>query len=273
MPSRTILGRVRNISVPSRGSGRSVPSGSVIGRVSKGTGRLEVLGPNDLPSAGVMTPKTLPNNISAALDQTYGTTIGTVLSRTANGWAAVAGGTTVGDMLVRGASGWQLIAAGPSGDVLTSNGAASLPTWQASSGGSGPKLTRLTRTTTQSIANNTDVTISWNTTAVEDDVAAFASGSPTIMTTPSGFTRVSFNWYVIFASSGGNLWSWITQNGTEVARINWQGVNEGGMTFCLPYVATAHNDVWAIHLFENIGGAITLGNSPRWPLWQASWLA
>ena len=49
---------------------------------------------------------------------------------------AALGLTTQGDLAVGGASGVpQRLAAGTSGNVLTSNGAGALPSWQASSGG------------------------------------------------------------------------------------------------------------------------------------------
>lgn len=43
----------------------------------------------------------------------------------------------VGDIAVRGPNGWTVVPAGTSGDVLTSNGAGTVPTYETPSGGPG----------------------------------------------------------------------------------------------------------------------------------------
>jgi len=52
-----------------------------------------------------------------------------------------------------------------------------------------PKLTIIEKNTGQTITTGTWTTVTWDTTAVIDEVGAFSGASPTLITVPSGYTK------------------------------------------------------------------------------------
>lgn len=60
----TIRNRTKNVSVPSRGAGRSIPSGYLIGRTSKGQGRLELMGVSELTAIGLASNHAVANALT-----------------------------------------------------------------------------------------------------------------------------------------------------------------------------------------------------------------
>ncbi|CAB4132021.1 hypothetical protein UFOVP134_2 [uncultured Caudovirales phage] len=60
----TIRNRTKNVAIPGRGAGRSIPSGYLIGRTSKGQGRLELMGINELTSIGMASNHAVANATS-----------------------------------------------------------------------------------------------------------------------------------------------------------------------------------------------------------------
>lgn len=153
--------------VPSRsirGLGRAnIPSGYMLGRVSKGSGAPELIPLQRAMAAGGTVPSSLPPSGSAGGDlsgsfpapsvakiqgipvQLLTPTAADILQYSGSNtrWepkslsAAIdtALGSAQGDILYRGASGWVVLAPGTAGFVLSTNGASADPSWIAASGG------------------------------------------------------------------------------------------------------------------------------------------
>lgn len=68
-----------------------------------------------------------------------------------------------------------------------------------------PLSTILTATSGQSIANNAWTAVTWDSTAVRDDVGAFSSSAPTILTVPGGFTRARITVHTIWPNNSSGL--------------------------------------------------------------------
>jgi hypothetical protein len=139
-----------------------------------------------------------------------------------------------------------------------------------------PPITTLKKTTAQSCANST-----W-TTAYLDDVAAFSSGSPTIMTVPTGFSRVRMSGQSIWANSGS--WTAYLQcdcsravgpgGATAVAVDIINGNNEHGFHWITPWLSgLVAGDTFNVQVNQASGGALNFspasGFTQAW--WQAEW--
>jgi hypothetical protein len=132
-----------------------------------------------------------------------------------------------------------------------------------------PPITTLKKTTAQSCANSTWTTVTWDTTAYLDDVAAFSSGSPTIMTVPTGFSRVRMSGQSIWANSGS--WTAYLQcdcsravgpgGATAVAVDIINGNNEHGFGLHPSLVAGRVGQI-AIHRRQTVRAAVTIEAAP-----------
>lgn len=138
-----------------------------------------------------------------------------------------------------------------------------------------PLLTILERSTGQSVNTGTDTDASWDTTALKDDVSAFAGGSPTLLTTPTGFTWVRFSLFGCWDSNSTGARVYQFKKGATLMCVDHHaaGLESGGLvtTRWLPTVAT---DAWKITLFQNSGGTRTFNSASASygrVSWQAEW--
>lgn len=148
-----------------RGVRASIPSGYVLGRMSKGTGPAEMVPLGLAQAPGGIVPTGVPRgNAGGDLSGTYpnpivsgiqGQTVtGTIpnandiLQFTSGSWGPLslslaidnALGSARGDILYRGASGWTVLAPGTAGWFLETQGAGADPVWAAAGGGSLPSI-------------------------------------------------------------------------------------------------------------------------------------
>lgn len=163
--------------------------------------------------------------------------------------------STHGSVLFRGSTDWQSLPPGTSGQFLKTNGAGADPSWATGGGGSSLLTTTLQRTTSQSIATSTDTTVSWDTTAVNDDVGAFSGGSPTILTVPSGYTKARATMYGIWASSSiGARRHYLLINGTIVQADFSAAQFESGQTSMFRWFTVASGNTISFQVRQNSGG-------------------
>lgn len=126
-------------------------------------------------------------------------------------------------------------------------------------------LTILTRNATQAITSATWTSISWDT-EVQDDSNAFASGTPTIITVPAGYTKVRATVYTTWASSATNGRSArITKNGTAdadtVEADMRTAFNESSAHWTSRWLTVAPADTLSIMVYQDSGGSLNLSGS------------
>ena len=122
----------------------------------------------------------------------------------------------------------------------------------------------VSRTTTQSLTNNTDAYISWGTTPDTDPNTFFASGSPTKLTVPSGLgglylitAQVSFD-----SNATGARYAFINVNSSNFT-VPRGTVSQAVSGFQTRIVVTAMvtllvNDFVEVQVRQNSGGALNL---------------
>jgi hypothetical protein len=127
-----------NIKVRGAGRAKGIPPGYLMGRVSGGTGDVELIriadlrrtGANDataISSAAMTVPAlTVLANLTGAAAVAIGNTLSDVLDLL---------GVTRGSIPLRGVAGWSLLVPGTSGQVLTTLGAGQDPAWASSAAG------------------------------------------------------------------------------------------------------------------------------------------
>jgi hypothetical protein len=123
-----------------------------------------------------------------------------------------------------------------------------------------PLLTILTRSTNQSINNSTWTAISWDTSAVQDDVSAFSSGTPTLVTVPSGYTRVRITGNTGWENnSTGNRYDRITKNGTADGNTilveTGAALNESNKNWCSRWLTVTTGDTLTLMVIQTSGSA------------------
>jgi hypothetical protein len=143
-------------------------------------------------------------------------------------------------------------------------------------------ITILKKTTGQSCTTGSWNTVTWDTATYEDDVGAFASGSPTIMTVPTGFSRVRMSGQSIWANSGS--WTAYLQCGcsravgpggaTAVAVDIVTGNNEHGYHWITPWLTgLVAGDTFSVQVNQSSGATVNFspasGFTQAW--WQAEW--
>lgn len=120
--------------------------------------------------------------------------------------------------------------------------------------------TIVTRAANQAISASTWTAVSWDT-EVEDTVGAWVVGTPTRITVPSGFTRVRFTSYVVWAnSSTGNRYQRIDKNGSTTLQLDTRGaLNESGNTLVTQWFTVTAGDYFEV--FVNTSSAINLSGT------------
>jgi len=122
-----------------------------------------------------------------------------------------------------------------------------------------PPSTRLARTTTQSITNSTWTLVSWDTTPLNDDVAAFAAGTPTQVTVPTGYTWAKVQFCTAWASNNtGIRYSRVDYDANTLfldTRIAEQETNSGWSTPWFPVVA---GKLIQLLVIQTSGGSLNL---------------
>jgi uncharacterized protein YaiE (UPF0345 family) len=120
-------------------------------------------------------------------------------------------------------------------------------------------LTTLTRNSTaQSIPNATWTAISYDT-VVQDNPSAFSGGSPTIITVPSGYTRVRVTSYVTWDNnSTGNRYHEIIYDSATVRLDVRKARNETCNTISAMFVVAA-TKTFQIQVHQTSGAALNLG--------------
>jgi hypothetical protein len=121
------------------------------------------------------------------------------------------------------------------------------------------RLTILRRANVQSIGTGAWTTVSWET-EVQDDVSAFDAGSPTVVTVPTGFTKVRVTVYTHWASNAtGVRYDAVRYDGAAV-RLQTLGAhqesNKCWITGWLTVVAAKTLDLQVI---QTSGGNLNLG--------------
>lgn len=141
---------------------------------------------------------------------------------------------------------------------LNGAGAYAVP---AGSTGASLLLTELQRSTNQSIANNTTTSISWDTSAIRDDVGAFSAGSPTLVTVPVGYTRVKITVNLNWASnSTGVRFVIALKNGATVTQpsVIVAAAFESCATATSPWLTVTAGDTLEIQVRQSSGGNLNL---------------
>jgi hypothetical protein len=125
-------------------------------------------------------------------------------------------------------------------------------------------LTIVRRTTSQSISNTTDTTISWDaSTPFVDDVAGvFSSGSPTIVTVPSGYGKVRVSLTANWANSTtGTRRLLLRLNGTVVCGHTKDAINEAGSNTVSVWIAVTPGDTIDARVYQDSGSSMNLSGT------------
>jgi hypothetical protein len=174
----------------------------------------------------------------------------------------IAGTAARGDILFRGASAWSRLAAGTAGKVLQTNGGSADPTWVTPTAQT--KLTILQLQANATKANNTFAKESWASGAVIlDEVTAWASGSPTRLTTPSGYTRARITGNASWAANSvGARWINIYKQGTFIKGALHAAANESRATVVTRWLTgLTTSDYFEIEFAQSSGGNLNLTGS------------
>jgi hypothetical protein len=147
--------------------------------------------------------------------------------------------------------------------------------WVAPSGtgGARPPITRL-GTTGTSVATSTDTTVTW-TSAPVDEVGAWSSGAPTVLTVPPGFTQARATAQGCWTSNGSGYRRWyVYYNGVAIAGQH-EAVNVGtdqpqlGTTY---YFSVVPGGSIILGVRQNSGTTLTFGqNGNCVPFMQVEW--
>jgi hypothetical protein len=132
--------------------------------------------------------------------------------------------------------------------------------------GSSVFLTRFVLQANSSIANNTFAAFSWASgDVVQDDVAAWASGSPTRITVPTSYTKMRITVNPTWASNGtGARWAYVQKNAdnTKIALEDNRAANSEGATGVTSgWVAVTPGDYYEVIFAQTSGGALNLTGS------------
>lgn len=157
------------------------------------------------------------------------------------------------------------------GDSLIYSTAVSPPQWIA--GPPGPcALTILQRTTSQSITNSTWTLISWDTTAVQDDVSAFSAGSPTQLTVPSGYTKARITLFTKWENnSTGIRYSRVDVNSATVTLDMRSAQQESGATLASRWFTVSAGQLIQLYVIHTKGSNANLDGSSTGTTVQVEW--
>ena len=168
--------------------------------------------------------------------------------------------TTAGDIIYRNATVPTRLGIGTAGQVLQVNSGATAPEWTTLAAGSfvGCRVTRAT--TSQSIANNTDVAVLFNNETFDTDAFHSTSTNTSRITIPSGKGGYyQFNANVTFASGTGNRELNIFKNGARVSYGPFPGSSTTSTASSTSTVlAGTVGDYFEVFVFQDSGGALNL---------------
>lgn len=126
-----------------------------------------------------------------------------------------------------------------------------------------PPIAVLRRTDAQPVANNTDVSVSWQQVD-EDSHSGYSGGAPTRWTCPTGWD----GWYEIAAhvmwepSSTGRRMAWLWLNGSSVLatrELIWPGTSETALTVArAPLLELAAGDFVEVRAAQTSGGELDI---------------
>jgi len=124
-------------------------------------------------------------------------------------------------------------------------------------------IARVTRTSDQSVANNTATAVSWQAMS-DNNVTAWVVGSPTRITVPAGYTSVRLTATAVWASdSTGNRWLQFVKNGTAL----WEGAQlrpsalESALTGIYGWAPCTVGDYFELQVQQTSGGALNLAGA------------
>lgn len=122
-------------------------------------------------------------------------------------------------------------------------------------------LTILQRTTAQSISDSTWTLVSWSS-AITDPVAAWSSGSPTIVTTPSGAAFVDVLLYLCWGDNANNSRrSRIYINSTVQEYHHYPALDRCPHHHPTRRYAVSAGDTLKVEVWQNTGGALNFYDS------------
>ena len=180
-------------------------------------------------------------------------------------WSVMASGgtdvtttlTTQGDMLYRDGSGLQRLAKGTAGQALKMNSSANAPEW-GTAGGSNTPAWYVSKSAVQSISNNTNTTITFDTEGVDTD-NAFASNQFTV---PSGSAGIYYMFAQMRIDTANDFDSAILKinvNGSNIA-ASW-GRNEYYDHYNVQAIKSLSvGDVVKVDALQNSGGTKNIGH-------------
>lgn len=167
-------------------------------------------------------------------------------------YAVLCGGTTAT------AAQQSIAGVGTSGQVLTSNGAGALPTFQAGGGGGQTSSCKVYNSSNQSLANNTETTLSFNSEVWDNDTLHDTVTNNSRITVPADGAGM---WLIIgevtFQTNGTNdRRIVIFQNGSLVA-LNVIKAPSAALRLQICYIAEAANsDYFELRAWQNSGGSL-----------------
>jgi hypothetical protein len=171
--------------------------------------------------------------------------------------------------------------ASSTGALLSLSGASSISSVAKAADYHVAPLTQLVKTSAQSITSGTWTTVSWDTTPVVDDVGAFSSGAPTLLTVPTGWSRVRVSVHTIWENGATGLLRYMQCVGsrTFMGSANHlvsiaQQANEAGAYAISPWITNCvAGDTFSVQVNHNKGSASNFspaaGFSQAWI--QAEW--
>ncbi len=139
-----------------------------------------------------------------------------------------------------------------------------------------PPLTELTMTAEYALNGSGATTVIPWQSVTEDDVTAYAAGSPTRMTVPSGYTKVRFNIYMAFVNTGGGAARGLALNKNGNAyKLELRPMQyEGNCTMQTAWLRVSPGDYFEVIALTYGGSNCTTSGPNDYmgpPVWQAEW--
>lgn len=150
-----------------------------------------------------------------------------------------------------------------------SSGAAAVPTWRALVNADvGIYWLRVQLHANVTISNSDFSTnLTWSASDIlQDDLTAWAAGSPTIFTTPTGVNYYRITVQTFWASnSAGGRWVFVKDNGTQVLEDTRNALTESAAAFCSQWLpATVGNPITFL-FSQTSGGNLVLTGTTGFP--------
>ncbi len=168
----------------------------------------------------------------------------------------------IGSVLVRAIDRWRNAESGAAGKVLTHQGAAQPPSWQAPAAGGSGVAALLTLTSNPTIANGVFTPIIWGTE--EYDVGGYVdlAANPTRFTAPAGVNYARLSGNVAWANNGnGDRIVTLYKNGAQVPGSGWvRDPNSDGLVgqnFASAIIPWAEDDYLELVVYQASGGGLS----------------